>query len=361
MTAAPAFDEILLGIGVIEGRPLPNGGRTSTPLVLRNDGTGWTSFPVRVPVGAFLSGVGFSTPEVAWLYGGRNESFDGVLLRSDDAGRTWRDVSSILPSDCQAVADLAFADAQVGYLVSHGYYATAFFVTHDGGQRWQRMETAPEVFPVSNLAAGIRDGAVEAVLSGGELSVVRLDDPSVPPVALTPPGDIRMSGANGCATVASRGWIAAAASLRRHDAVHTRAAIFSSAAPGAPWIEQSVASTTPYPQLRAIDVRDAENGVAVGSASTVAGEAMVPYAIVTTADGLSWQEAPITGLSEGWAVVDALRTRGEGAWAIATRYTSTTESALLRSDDGGRSWHLDVAPLVGNVGVFDLARNSAVH
>src|SRR6185436_15234185 len=50
-TAAPAFDEVLLGIGARYGSELPGGGRAYEPLVLRNSGAGWTevhaTFPLR--------------------------------------------------------------------------------------------------------------------------------------------------------------------------------------------------------------------------------------------------------------------------------------------------------------------------
>lgn len=361
-TPAPAFDEILLGVGARYGRELPNGGRAYTALVLRNAGAGWEEIKPLLPERAFVTGVSFATAEVAFLYGGRDESTDGILLRSDTAGQSWINVSSALPPDCQAIADLAFVDRQNGYLVSHGYFSTAYFATEDGGLTWRPVDVPFSVGMGGSYAAGTRDLAAEVVrYESAGLSVVRLDDPTALPLALAPSGGTFIGGANAFSTVGAHGWIAAAAPTRPNDSFHNRAAIFTSSAPGAAWVEQLVDPSSGYPQLRAIDVRDDHNGVAGGFTVAASEDAYLPFAIVLDPDGTSWHQAPITGIPDGWSVFDVLRTRGDGAWATATDITTAVESAFLRSDDGGRSWHREPSSFEQDVQIFDLARNTAAH
>lgn len=360
-TAVPAFDEVLLGIGAVYGRELPHGGRETRPLVVRNTGGEWETLGVTLPGEGFATGVVFSSPEIAWLYGGRGEGFDGALWRSDDAGRTWIDVSHTLPSDCQFVVDLTFADPEAGWLVSHGPFETAYFATADGGRTWRHI-AVPSLGGGGNYAVAARAGIAEAVRYESGLSIIRLDDPTAASTVLAPPGETNVANGRSFSTAGTSGWIAAAAPTRPNDSVHTRAAIFSSAAPDAPWTEQPVDATDLFPELRTIDVRDERNGIALGVALTADEKAFVPYALVTADDGASWHEAPITALPAGWAVVDALRTRGDGAWATATDIVSGTDaSALLRSDDGGRSWRMVDSPFEQHGQIFDLARNTAPH
>lgn len=58
----------------------------------------------------------------------------GVLLRTSDAGRSWRRLPA--PADVQSVC---FQDTQTGWMgTPHGIYATT-----DGGHRWQQIVSAP--------------------------------------------------------------------------------------------------------------------------------------------------------------------------------------------------------------------------
>jgi hypothetical protein len=142
--------------------------------------------------------------------------------------------------------------------------------------------------------------------------------------------------------------------------VHTRAAIFTSNAPGAPWSEQPIDPPPGFPELWAIDVRDQRNGIAGGVALNEAEDGYAAFVLVLDADGAAWHDAPITGLPPGWVIRDLLRARGESAWAIANSRNGDSRGAFVRSDDGGRSWQVDDALRFQDVDLFDLARNTSV-
>jgi photosystem II stability/assembly factor-like uncharacterized protein len=82
--------------------------------------------------------------------------------------------------------------------------------------------------------------------------------------------------------------------------------------------------------------------------------------LVINEDGTLWRLAAITGVGGDTTVVDVLRTRGAGAWAI-TVDDSGSESAFLRSGDGGRSWHREPTSFQQDVRLTDLARNTAAR
>jgi hypothetical protein len=188
----------------------------------------------------------------------------------------------------------------------------------------------------------------------GGLRVERLDDPAVAPVVLAGCCELRIAGPNSFSMVGLRGWIAVISSLPRSGT-----AIVTSAAPGEPWVEQTV--DREVFELHAIDVRDPQNGVAGGRGVTPAATGLSPLALVTNEDGTAWQLAPITGVSADAIVVDVLRIRGDGAWAITGNTGVGNESAFLRSDDGGHSWHHEATNFEHDVQLSDLARNTELR
>jgi hypothetical protein len=174
----------------------------------------------------------------------------------------------------------------------------------------------------------------------------------VPPVRLAAPGGTRIPGPNAFSSVGLRGWIAF---NRFGDA--SRAAIITSASPGADWVEQAIEQTG-YGELRAIDVRDPENGIAGGRGATPASTGLSPLALVLDAEAATWRIASIAGVAPDASVVDVLRTRGDGAWAIVARTDMQGEAALIRSVDGGRSWNYEATAFEHGVELHDLARNT---
>jgi photosystem II stability/assembly factor-like uncharacterized protein len=339
----PPFAEVVLGIATVSGAPLPNGGNSFRQYVLRNEGGEWESVVLSLlPADGSVYGVTFATTTVAWAFGGRGEASDGILLRSDDAGRTWRNVSSALPSACPQIFDATFVDANIGYIVARGYFTSPVaFVTTDGGKTWSSVDVPASLGLGGSYALGLRAEAVELAASGGMLTLARLDDPALSPLILDPSGGAGI-GANAFSTVESAGWIAACAAILR------------SAAPGEPWLPQPVDVDASF-ELRAIDVRGAGHGVAGGLTNVPSG---VSPLLLVTDDGASWRAATIADVPEGWTVVDVLRLRGDGAVAVVTDITSgKTNTLLLHSDDGARSWHRDPTGFE-HAQIFDLARNS---
>jgi hypothetical protein len=330
---------------------------SETPLLLRNDGSGWEAVSLAAaPRQTLIMGTVFSAPMVAWAFGFLGDQETPVLLRSDDAGLSWADVSSELPTSCKAIYDLTFADQDVGYLVSRGIYTSRMvFSTRDGGRTWQPIDAFPFGALPTVYAVAARGGAAELLLQDGVnlgATVVRLDDLSAPAIVLDPLATFL--GANAFSTVGARGWIVTNLSVSASSPA--MAAVFGSAAPGEPWLRQSVEHETF--ELRAIDVRDPQNGVAGGRGITPGATGLSPLALVTSEDGTSWQLAPITGVASDAIVVDVLRMRGNGGWAITGDETGI-ESAFLRSDDGGRSWYREATSFEHGVRLTDLARNTA--
>jgi len=243
--------------------------------------------------------------------------------------------------------------------VSRGFFATAYFSTTDGGRTWHSIDVPTGAALSASYSVGTRDAAPEVVRNESGLSVLRLDDPTVA-FQLAPSGETRIFNGNAFATAGTFGWIAATAPTRPNDSVHTRAVIFTSTTPGAAWSEQPIDPQPGFPELWAIDVRDQRNGIAGGVALNDAEDGYAALALVLDADGASWHDAPITGLAPGWVIRDLLRTRGEGAWAIANSRNGDSRGAFVSSDDGGRSWQVDDALRFQDVDLFDLARNTSV-
>jgi photosystem II stability/assembly factor-like uncharacterized protein len=344
-----AFDEVVLGVASKYGAQGSTGGGVVQQVVLRNDGEEWESIELTgLPVQTGVNGVTFATASVAWLFGGQADA-DGLLRRSDDAGRTWRDVSSALPAHFPQIFAAAFVDQDAGYILGRGSFAPpVVLVTHDGGATWRDVALPPSGgFPlVGSCAFGLRLGAAElARYDGGGLGVIRLDDTSAP-IVIEPPGGASLGGMNAFATAGAAGWIVEA----------YVASILRSESPGAPWVRQPVVVEGPS-ELRAIDMRDPEHGLAGGFTSKTL-ETRAPLLLVTD-DGTAWEPARVAGPFDGWSVYDVLRLRGDGAVATATDITSgETATVLFHSDDGGRSWRRDPTPFEHGWRIHDLARNT---
>jgi hypothetical protein len=355
---ATAVTEVLLGTG----RRFATGGATESPVMLRNDGGGWVEVGVAGPDGTILNGLAFSTPEVAWAFGFGMDGETPVLLRSADAGLAWTDVAGHLPDDVRGIDALAFESPEVGYLVSHrvGEPAT-FFTTRDGGATWGPLALRASSMPYGSYAFAVR-GRTELVRSEEEgLSMTRLDDfTSVAPVLPSNAFRYYVAGINTVSAVDAHAWIAVAT----QTGPYTRARIVSNVDPERHWPEQRIDFIASYRAsiVLAIDVRDDRNGVA-GGAQGGYFEESAPLALVMAADGSSWREASVAGLPgrrAEWTIVDVLRARADGAWAMAVHDDGRT-SAFLRSDDGGETWQRIATSFEADVQLVDLTRNTTVR
>lgn len=349
-TATPdeSFDEVVLALATRYGANLPNGGRQFRQYVLRNDGDGWdvVELPQVVADGGVF-GVTFADERVAFAFGGRTEPADGILLRSDDAGGTWRNLSKALPTSCPQIFDAAFIDRDHGYVVGRGYFTTPVaFVTGDGGVTWSSTEIPGMPTLFGSYALGFRGDATELVFyDAGGLVVARLDDPSLGAFVIAPANGALLSSASAYATVDDDGWILGNDTIRH------------SGAPGSAWELQKI-DVGGQAELVAIDVREPAEGVAGGSAVPPQG-ALTPLVLVSH-DGRSWQASTIGAVPEGWGVRDVLRLRGDGIIAAANDLSSGQVNArIVRSTDGGATWHHDPVFFEHDVDIQDLTRNTA--
>ena len=342
-TASP-FPEVLLAVG----RSFDDPDGAETPLVLRNDGEGWQRVSVASPPLTLFDGIVFSAPETAWAFGFRGDQQTPVLLRSDDVGRSWTDVTETLPANCPGIADMAFASADVGYLVARGILSPrTVFRTSDQGRSWQQLEPFQTGALPGAYALATRGAVAELVRHDSDGLFVVPIDPVGDQTSLSASGGTRITGQDAFVAFGPRGWIAAT----------EPAAILSSAAPGEPWLAQSIDQA--FGELRAIDVRDPGNGIAAGRGGTPATTALAPLVLVSD-DTETWRRASITGAPADMIVVDVLRERGDGAWALADGI-STPVSVFLRSTDGGPSWHREPTEFDHGVRMTDLARNTAMR
>jgi photosystem II stability/assembly factor-like uncharacterized protein len=354
-TPAP-FPEVLLGLGYsfVDFE--------SHPFIVRNEGEAWERpFELSLPARGFANGLTFSSPQRAWLFGGHDvapAARQAALLMESEDGREWKDVSARVPIAVIEITDIAFADAQTGYAVARGIDGElVVFRTDDAGASWQRLAPfSAYAFPFSS-GIGARDGIAELVsfYCDSRVLLTRLDDFGLPQIPID--GAASAGGPNVFSSVGARGWVAFNGVGASNDPVRTRAAITTSAAPGEPWLEQPVRLIEPA-HLTAIDVRDAQSGIAGGSIVSPS-SGFTPLMLVLDADGVSWSRAPIAGLPDGWVVHDVLRARGDRAWAVANFVAPfPVEVTMLRSEDGGRTWRREPTSFNYGVSVVDLARNT---
>lgn len=121
--------------------------------VLRiGDGLSWTQSPS--PVRFQLTAVHFIDDATGWAVG-----HDAAIIRSDDAGATWR-LQHFAPELDQPLFDVLFTDADTGFAV--GAYGL-MLRTDDGGESWD--EVAYTEYPDSHLnaIAQLADGTLVVV------------------------------------------------------------------------------------------------------------------------------------------------------------------------------------------------------
>jgi hypothetical protein len=348
-------EEILLAVGEEFSAQLPSGPFVSRPVMLRKAGEGpWTEVDVPALPGLFLHGVVFSTPDTGWAFGFQAAGL--ALLRSDDRGESWRDVSAALPalgSNARAF-DLVFADDRTAYLAVRmvPFGATLqVFVTHDGSASWSAVEGLPVVgFGDSRVALLVRDGVPELLRSDlGPPRIEPIDGATSLPQELAPAGSVHP--ASSASTVGARGWAAVTVAPAPSDPLaRAGPAIFSSVTPGERWVEQPIEAGGSF-HLRTIDVCPSGIGVAGGAT------ALDPVVLHTTANGERWLRSTLEGLASGTTVQGVLCTRGESAWAI-TIGSDGIGSLLLHSTDNGATWAPATTPVGERTQLRGLARST---
>lgn len=128
-------------------------------------GTTWTARPTGLANGAlqsFVFGIYYLTPTTVFATGGDGESSTGVVLKSTDAGMTWKKTTV---DGWLFVDRCAFTSPTHGYIVGASFTGGKIGVTTDGGATWQTTYTAPGL--VTSIAPTGENTAIAAGTGGG--------------------------------------------------------------------------------------------------------------------------------------------------------------------------------------------------
>ncbi|MBE0672911.1 MAG: hypothetical protein IH588_20220 [Anaerolineales bacterium] len=128
-----------------------NGGETWTRTYTNDpnlDGAGDT-----LPLGGIKVMLVPLNMNTAWIGGVVYSSGSTYLFRTDDSGRTWSQVSMMLPEEAQSseltIEQIKFLSSTQGFLairLTSKSFETIFYTTNDGGQTW---DPAPATLPNS--------------------------------------------------------------------------------------------------------------------------------------------------------------------------------------------------------------------
>lgn len=235
---------------------------------------------------------------------------DGVILRTEDDGKTWSPLSAGIKG---SISDIYFRNKESGYFLA----ANSLYVTEDGGKSWR------EIRPQFTRIASERNTTID-------LYSVRFVNKK-------------------------RGWVVG--SLSRRDQVVDGLVLFTNDG-GATWLRQSVPVKS---ELIHLDFTSDERGWIVGAAGTI---------LFTRDAGVTWtkQTSNITGALYhvdfrnerlGWTVGEKgtiLRTSDGGESWFATKVPVRSSllsvkfsneedgwivgrsGVILQTEDGGRTW-----------------------
>ena len=109
-------------------------------ILLSDDGETWKQ--ARVPVRALLTAIHMHDAATGWAVG-----HDAVILRTDDAGDTWR-LQHRAPEEERPLLDVWFRDKETGFAVgAYGY----FLATRDGGTTWTSRAISQDDFHLNEI------------------------------------------------------------------------------------------------------------------------------------------------------------------------------------------------------------------
>ena len=143
------------------------------------------ALPVKMPERAVLMAA--AQAGSAWIVVGER----GIVLRSEDGGRHWRQIASPVSVTLTAVR---FADDRHGFAVGHG---GTVLVTEDGGRRWVRRLDGRQLADVLLTQAQARQDAA-AIKAAQQLQTDGADKPLLD-VLVFGPGRALVVGAYGLA------------------------------------------------------------------------------------------------------------------------------------------------------------------
>jgi photosystem II stability/assembly factor-like uncharacterized protein len=268
-------------------------------LTLQASGVTWTA--QQSGVGARLRGVSAASVNVVWASGS-----NGVVLRTEDAGRTWRQLIVPDAGDLD-FRDIDALDERTACVLSIGNGdASRIYRTSDAGSTWtlQFRNEDPQAFFDAMAFTGRRGFAFSDSVAGRFVILTTENGGAawapVPvsslPAALPGEGAYAASGSN----IAARGndvWIATTASrvLRSSDG-------------GATWtVAQTPVVKGPSAGIFSIAFRDSKNGIVVGGDYKQERAAM-DNAAVTRDGGRTWRLVRgLSGYRSAVAYVPSMR------------------------------------------------------
>lgn len=266
---------------------------------------GWTA-ERRGLAGKDLNTVYFADSKRGWVGGD-----EGVVLRTDDGGRTWQQQ----PSGVEAgVNDIYFRDKEDGYLLA----ANRVLTTEDGGRTWHPAASfaaadfagaTPELYSV-RFTSKKRGWIVGSVSRGDRVLdslLLRTDDGGASWQRVSAPVKVELLHLDFRGE--KRGWI-----------VGDRGTILRTADGGETWRQQRVNTTA---TLYHVDFEDDETGWAVGERSTI---------LRTTDGGATWLAVEVPVLGPRATLLSVAFANKDDGWIVGRN------GMILRSSDGGRTW-----------------------
>lgn len=266
---------------------------------------GWTD-ERRGLAGKDLNVVYFADSKRGWAGGD-----DGVVLSTDDGGRTWQQQASGV---AEGVNDIYFRGKEDGYLLS----ANRVLATEDGGRTWSpsaRFAAAdfdgatPELYSV-RFTSKKRGWIVGSVSRGDRVLdslLLRTDDGGASWLRVSAPVKVELLHLDFRGE--KRGWI-----------VGDRGTILHTADGGETWRQQRVGTTA---TLYHVDFEDDETGWAVGERSTI---------LRTTDGGATWLAAEVPVIGARSTLLSVAFANKDDGWIVGRN------GMILRSSDGGRTW-----------------------
>lgn len=291
----------------------------------------------------------FSSPGVAWSWSAgyivpeSTPPSGAVLLRSDDAGVTWREVSPI--TGAARRLDLVVDEASArGWtlgvnesLASFGTPGPYVFAGSVATGRWQRVEEVPvgEWLKPVWMGLGTRGGRVEVVRWWPDLELYDVSDPAAVTVS-------RIEADDGFqpteyATHGDRGWLA--------GVLGGQPKILVSGAGGA-WDAVPVADVA-QGSISWLDFADAEHGFACGSESTPTDPDGARFCVFSDDGGRSWERGDVP---PGMALLGVARSRCRdgGVAGSSSPWWGSPSAEVLTTVDGGRTWSSEALPRLGD-------------
>lgn len=294
-------------------------------------------------------GVSAVDGQTAWVSGSR-----GTVLRTDDGGVTWMNVS---PAGAEKldIRDVDAIDGRTAYALSIGTGdQSRIFKTTDAGQSWTTQFVNPDAEAFYDAMAfwDRNRGIAFSDSIGGLLRILTTTDGGatwnvIPPQSLPPAldneGAFAASGTNVAVWGTHHAWIGTGAGAT--------ARVLRSTDGGRTWaVSATPLAAGPTSGIYSIAFRDALHGVVVGGNYSKETEA-VDNAAITSDGGVTWRLMP--GLGGFRSVVTPLPGGTGRTWL------AVGPSGADRSDDDGQTWTPVEVPLSG-LHTFSLTRGGNV-